>query len=64
MNNILGTFVIACLAFTVGGEYTKGEAIKYLDNNCNTVHIIETRNGHFYECKPISKQVIKQVNKE
>ena len=64
MNNILGTFVIACLAFTVGGEYTKDKAIKYLDDNCNTVHIIETNNGHFYECKPINKQVNKQVIKE
>ena len=64
MNNILGTFVIAYLAFMVGGWYIKDEVIKYVDDRCNTVHIIETHNGHFYECKPINKQVNKQVNKE
>ena len=64
MNNILGTFIIAYLAFMAGGYYVKDEAIKYVDDNCNTEHIIETYNGHFYECKPINKQVNKQVNKE
>ena len=64
MNNILGTFVIVYLAFMVGGWHVKDKAIKYVDDNCNTEHIIETYNGHFYECKPISKQVNKQVNKE
>ena len=64
MNNILGIFITAYLAFVVGGYYVKDEAIKYVDDKCNTVHIIETHNGHFYECKPISKQVNKQVNKE
>ena len=52
----------------VGGWHIKDKAIKYVDDNCNTVHIIETYNGHFYECKPINKQVnkqvIKQMNKE
>ena len=55
MNNILGIFITAYLAFMVGGYYVKDEAIKYIDDNCNTVHIIETNNGHFYECKPMSK---------
>ena len=55
MNNILGTFIIAYLAFMVGGWYVKDEAIKYVDGKCNTEYIIETYNGHFYECKPISK---------
>ena len=55
MNNILGTFVVAYLAFMVGGWNIKEQAIKYVDDNCNTAHIIETNNGHFYECKPISK---------
>ena len=64
MNNILGTFIIAYIAFMVGGWNIKEQAIKYIDDNCNTVHIIETHNGHFYECKPINKQVNKQVNKE
>ena len=64
MNNILGIFITACLAFMVGGWNIKEQAIKYVDDNCNTVHIIETYNGHFYECKPINKQVNKQVNKE
>ena len=53
MKNILGTFIIAYLAFMTGGYCVKDEAIKYIDGNCNTVHIIETHNGHFYECKPI-----------
>ena len=60
MNNILRTFVIAYLAFTVGGWHIKDKAIKYVDDNCNTEHIIETYNGHFYECKPINKQVNKE----
>ena len=64
MNNILGIFITTCLAFMVGGWHIKDKAIKYVDDNCNTVHIIETHNGHFYECKPINKQVNKQVNKE
>ena len=64
MKDILIVVIVAYLAFTVGGEYTKDKAIKYLDDNCNTEYIIETYNGHFYECKPMSKQVNKQVNKE
>ena len=64
MNNILGIFITACLAFMVGGWHIEDKAKKYVDDNCNTVHIIETHNGHFYECKPINKQVNKQVNKE
>ena len=64
MNNILGTFIITYLAFMVGGWHIKDKAIKYIDDNCNTEYIIETYRGHFYECKPISKQVIKQVNKQ
>ena len=68
MNNILGTFIVAYLAFVAGGYYVKDEAIKYVDDKCNTEYIIETYRGNFYECKPIakpiSKQVIKQMNKE
>ena len=68
MNNILGTFIVAYLAFMAGGYFVKDEAIKYVDDKCNTEYIIETYRGHFYECKPIakpiSKQVIKQMNKE
>ena len=64
MNNILGIFITAYLAFIVCGWYVKDEAIKYVDDNCNTVHIIETHNGHFYECKPIDKSIDKQMNKE
>ena len=60
MNNILGTFITAYLAFMVGGWNIEDKAIKYIDDNCNTVYIIETRNGHFYECKPINKQVNKE----
>ena len=56
--------MIVYLAFMVGGWHIKDKAIKYVDDKCNTEHIIETYNGHFYECKPISKQVIKQVNKQ
>ena len=64
MNNILGTFIVAYLAFMAGGYYIKDVAIKYVDDKCNTEHIIETYNGHSYECKPMSEQVNKQVNKE
>ena len=64
MNNILGTFIIAYLAFMTGGWYVKDEAIKYVDDKCNTGYIIETYRRHFYECKPMGKQVIKQMNKE
>ena len=64
MNNILGTFIIAYLAFLSGGYYVKDEAIKYVDDKCNTEYIIETYNGHFYECKPIAKPISKQTNKE
>ena len=60
MNDILGTFIIVYLAFMAGGYYVKDEAIKYVDDKCNTEHIIETYNGHFYECKPINKQVNKE----
>ena len=55
MNNILGVFIIAYLAFVVGGYYVKDEAIKYVNDKCNTECTIETYKGHFYECKPISK---------
>lgn len=64
MNNILGTFIIAYLAFMVGGYFVKDEAIKYVDDKCNTEYIIETYNGHFYECKPTDNHISKQVNKE
>ena len=64
MNNILGTFIIVYLAFVVGGYYVKDEAIKYVDDKCNTEYIIETYNGHFYECKLIAKPISKQTNKE
>ena len=45
------------------GEFVKGVlclglAIVYIDGNCNTVHIIETHNGHFYECKPLDKSKV------
>ena len=55
MNNILGAFIIAYLAFMAGGLYVKDEAIKYVDDKCNTEYTIETYRGHFYECKPINK---------
>lgn len=64
MKDILVVIIIAYLAFMTGGYYVKDEAIKYVDDKCNTEYIIETYNGHFYECKPMGKQVIKQVNKE
>ena len=58
MKNILVVVIIAYLAFITGGYCVKDEAIKYIDGNCNTVHIIETRNGHFYECKPLDKSKV------
>ena len=60
MKDTLVVVITAYLAFMVGGYSVKDKAIKYVDDNCNTVHIIETHNGHFYECKP----VVKLVNKE
>ena len=60
MNNILGAFIIAYLAFMAGGYLVKDEAIKYVDDKCNTEYTIETYRGHFYECKPINKQVNKE----
>ena len=38
--------------------------IKLLNMLCNTEYIIETYNGHFYECKPMDKSIDKQINKE
>ena len=64
MNNILGAFIVAYLAFIAGGYYVKDEAIKYVDDKCNTEYIIETYRGHLYECKPITKSIDKQMNKE
>ena len=64
MNNILGTFIITYIAFMVGGYFVKDEAIKYVDNKCNTEYVIETYIGHFYECKPIATSIDKQINKE
>ena len=64
MNNILGVFIIAYLAFVVGGYYVKDWIIKHVDNKCNTEYIIETYRGHFYECKPTTKSIDKQVNKD
>ena len=64
MSNILGVFIIAFLAFMAGGYYVKDEAIKYVDNKCNTEYIIETYRGHFYECKPMGMSIDKQMNKE
>ena len=63
MKDILIVVIVAYLAFMTGGYYIKDVAIKYVDDKCNTEYIIETYNGHFYECKPMNKQVIKQVNK-
>ena len=60
MSNILGAFIIAYLAFMTGGLYVKDEAIKYVDDKYNTEYTIETYRGHFYECKPINKQVNKE----
>ena len=59
MKDILVVVIVAYLAFMAGGWYIKDEVIKYVDDKCNTEYIIETYNGHFYECKPMSKQVIK-----
>ena len=64
MGNILGIIVVAYIAFMTGGWYVKDEAIKYVDGKCNTEYIIETYNGHFYECKPTTKVINKQMNKE
>ena len=64
MNNILGAFMIAYLAFLAGGLYVKDEAIKYVDNKCNTEYIIETYRGRFYECKPVANHINRQMNKE
>ena len=61
MNNILGIFITAYLAFVVGGWYVKDEAIKYVDGKCNTEYIIETYRGHFYECKPIANQLVSKL---
>ena len=59
MKNILVVVIIAYLAFMAGGYCVKYVAIKYVDDKCNTEHIIETYNGHFYECKPMNKNVNK-----
>ena len=64
MNNILGIIVVAYIAFFAGGLYVKDEAIKYVDDKCNTEYIIETYREHFYECKPMGKSIDKQMNKE
>ena len=64
MKGILVVVIIAYLAFMAGEYCVKDAAIKYVDGNCNTVHIIETRNGHFYECKPIDNNFVKLANKE
>ena len=37
----------------------KDEVIKYVDGKYNTEYVIETYSGHFYECKPTVRQVIK-----
>ena len=59
MKDILVVVIVAYLAFMAGGWYIKDEVIKYVDDKCNTEYIIETYNGHFYECKPINMQVNK-----
>ena len=64
MKDTLVVVITAYLAFMAGGYYIKDVAIKYVDEKCNTEHIIETYNGHFYECKPIDNKFIKQMNKE
>ena len=64
MKDILVVVIVAYLAFMVGGYYVKDEAIKYVDDKCNTEYIIETHKGHFYECNPIAKPISKQMNKE
>ena len=55
MKDTLVVVIVAYIAFMVGGYSVKDEAIKYVDDKCNTEYIIETYNGHFYECKPMSK---------
>ena len=64
MKDILVVVITAYLAFMTGGHHIKDEATKYVDDKCNTEHIIETYNGHLYECKPIDNKFIKQMNKE
>ena len=64
MKDTLVVVIIAYLAFMVGGYYVKDEIIKYVDNKCNTEYIIETYRWHFYECKPTTKSIDKQMNKE
>ena len=64
MKDILVVVIVAYLAFVVGGHYVKDEAIKYVEDKCNTEYIIETYKGHFYECKPTTKVINKQVNKD
>ena len=59
MGNILGIIVVAYIAFFAGGLYVKDEAIKYVDDKCNTEYIIETYREHLYECKPIAKPISK-----
>ena len=56
MKDILVVVIVAYLAFVVGGHYVK--------DKCNTEYIIETYKGHFYECKPTTKVINKQVNKD
>ena len=58
MKGILVVVIIAYLAFVTGEYCVKDAAIKYVDGNCNTVHIIEAHNGHFYECKPLDKSKV------
>ena len=60
MKDILVVIIVAYLAFMTGGYYIKDVAIKYVDDKCNTEHIIETYDGHSYECKPIGKQSNKE----
>ena len=64
MKDTLVVVITAYLAFMAGGYYIKDVAIKYVDEKCNTEHIIETYNGHFYECKPIDNKFVKLANKE
>ena len=64
MKDILVVVIVAYLAFMTGGYYTEEVAIKYVDYKCNTEYIIETYKGHFYECKPTTKVINKQVNKD
>ena len=58
MKDTLVVVITAYLAFMVGGYSVKYEAIKYVDDTCNTEHIIETYNGHFYECKPMDRSKV------